>query len=197
VIGVHITPNLALTIGVAGGAIAIAIGRDVLASSSPAETGLFTIGSYLLMLALALIIARRNHLGPRALGLGDQDVLVRVVGIVALSGIAIVPHVLRGQAPFLPLSTMALDVPVLVLAVIAEELMCRGTLLTLARRSMPPVLSVVLTAATFSAMHAARYTVPVLLLGFVAGALWGTWRTLTGDLVAPIAGHLVADLVAG
>jgi membrane protease YdiL (CAAX protease family) len=191
------TRSLLPTFVVASATIAIAVGRDLLVRVRPVESEALTVGSALVVLIIAILFARTAQVEPLALGIGRKGVHVRIAGMVALSIIAAAPFLPKEHVLVQVLSTATRTTPIIAIAVIGEELLCRGTLLTLALRSMSPALAVAFTSVTFALMHAARYPPQVLLLGIVAGALWGTWRVVTGDLVGPIAGHFVADFLAG
>jgi membrane protease YdiL (CAAX protease family) len=77
-----------------------------------------------------------------------------------------------------------------------EEFLFRGVLFALWCRHGGPGRAVLLTSIAFAAAHGSLYPLPVLILGVAVGVLLGSWRALTGDLVAPILAHTAADAVA-
>lgn len=111
-------------------------------------------------------------------------------------GLALLPSLpgevagLYGQLRAPPGPVRAL--PVLALAVLAEEVVFRGLLIPAARDRGAAVVG----AALLYALAQLGAGSPALVgLALVCGLLWGLEYVLTGDLLAPLLTHLVWDLL--
>lgn len=172
-------------------AIAVAVARDSLARTALAWSMPIEATGYLALLLLSFATIRRTALRPRDLGIGPLSVGTRILGSLILAAVFAAPAVgraLRWEHPdALWLALVAAP---------AEELLCRGVIFALVARRCCPVFAVVASAVAFAAMHAAAHPPLALVAALAAGLVLGAWRAVSGDLVAPVAGHLLADVVA-
>jgi len=136
------------------------------------------IAAGLLLGGVALGLAALGWPATR-LGLGRSRFAVRVIGGLAL-----------GAVPLLPggLAVVAIAVS------IGEELAFRGALYAALDELGGAPLAVAGTTVLWTLAHALSH--PPEFLGAVAaaGLLLGLWRWACKDLVAPIIGHVIADL---
>ncbi|MEO8744695.1 MAG: CPBP family intramembrane glutamic endopeptidase [Candidatus Dormiibacterota bacterium] len=125
------------------------------------------------------------------LGLGTSRFGLRVIGGLALGAVLLLPGAARsGAAPMLPAGLALAAVAVS----IGEELAFRGVLYAALESVGGPPLAVVGSTLVWTAAHA--FSHPPAFLGAVAaaGLLLALWRWACRDLVAPIIGHVIADL---
>jgi membrane protease YdiL (CAAX protease family) len=128
---------------------------------------------------------------PHRLGLGTSRFGLRVLGGLALASVLLLPAAVRSSAvPLLPAGLAAAAVVVSV----GEELAFRGALYTALDELGGAPLAIIGSTALWTAAHALSH--PPAFLGAVAaaGLLLALWRWACRDLVAPIIGHLIADL---
>ncbi len=128
---------------------------------------------------------------PASLGLGTSRMAMRVLGGLALGVVLVLPTAARVTAvPLLP--------PALAIAAIAvsigEEIAFRGALFAALEEAGGPGLAVIGTTALWTAAHALSHPAEFLVPVAAAGLLLGIWRMACRDLVAPIIGHVLADL---
>ncbi len=92
--------------------------------------------------------------------------------------------------PFTPGRSLVLAL----IAGIAEELLFRGVLQTVAERTFPVFAAILLTNAIFGALHARTlfYAILAMMIGCWLGLLFH-W---TGSLMAPIIAHALYDFIA-
>jgi membrane protease YdiL (CAAX protease family) len=127
---------------------------------------------------------------PR-LGLGKSRLGLRVLGGLALGAVLLLPAAVRAsQAPVLPAS-LAL---IAVIISVAQEIAFRGVLFAALDEVGGAPLAVIGSTLAWTAAHALSH--PPEFLGAVAaaGLLLALWRWACRDLVAPIIGHVLADL---
>jgi membrane protease YdiL (CAAX protease family) len=125
------------------------------------------------------------------LGLGTYRLGLRVLGGLALAAVLLLPAAVRaGTAPVLPAS-LAL---VAIVVSVGEEIAFRGVLFAALEEIGGAPLAVIGSTVLWTAAHALSH--PPQFLGAVAaaGLLLGLWRYACRDLVAPVIGHVIADL---
>ena len=125
------------------------------------------------------------------LGLGTSRFGLRIIGGLALGVVLLLPAAARaGAAPMLPAGLAMAAVAVS----IGEELAFRGALYAALEEAGGAPLAVVGSTVAWTAAHALSH--PPAFLGAVAaaGLLLALWRWACRDLVAPIIGHVIADL---
>jgi membrane protease YdiL (CAAX protease family) len=125
------------------------------------------------------------------LGLGTSKFGLRILGGLALGAVLLLPAAVRaGAAPLLPVGLAAAAVAVS----IGEELAFRGALYAALDELGGAPLAIVGSTLLWTAAHA--FSHPPAFLGAVAaaGLLLALWRWACRDLVAPIIGHVIADL---
>lgn len=132
-------------------------------------------------------------LGWRAqsLGLGGSHLGWRIVGGFALGAVLLLPTAVRADAaPILP---AGLALPAVAIS-IGEELAFRGALYAALDELGGAPLAILGSTALWTLAHA--FSHPPSFLGAVAaaGLLLALWRWACRDLVAPIVGHVIADL---
>jgi membrane protease YdiL (CAAX protease family) len=128
---------------------------------------------------------------PEKLGLGTSRFGFRVLGGLALAVVLLLPAAVRVSAvPILP--------PALAVAAIAvslgEEIAFRGALFAALEEAGGAPLAVVGSTALWTAAHALSHPPAFLVAVAAAGLLLALWRLACRDLVAPIIGHVIADL---
>ena len=125
------------------------------------------------------------------LGLGTSRFGLMILGGLALGGVLLLPAAVRpGAAPLLPAS---LAIAAVVVS-IGEELAFRGVLYAALEESGGAPLAIGGTTLVWTVAHALSH--PPEFLGAVAaaGLLLALWRWACRDLVAPVIGHVIADL---
>lgn len=125
------------------------------------------------------------------LGLGTSRFWLRVLGGFALAIVLLLPAAARLTAvPILP--------PVLAVAAISvsvgEEIAFRGALFAALEEAGGAPLAVIGSTALWTAAHALSHPPEFLFAVAAAGLLLALWRLWCRDLVAPIIGHVIADL---
>jgi membrane protease YdiL (CAAX protease family) len=115
---------------------------------------------------------------------------LRVLGGIALGAVLILPAAVRAGAPLLPAGLAVAAVAVS----IGEELAFRGALYAALDELGGAPLAVAGTTVLWTLAHVMSH--PPQFLGAVAaaGLLLALWRWACRDLVAPIIGHVIADL---
>jgi membrane protease YdiL (CAAX protease family) len=125
------------------------------------------------------------------LGLGTSRLGLRILGGLALAIVLLLPAAVRASAaPILPASLALAAVTIS----IAQELAFRGVLYAALEEAGGAPLAIVGSTVAWTAAHALSH--PPAFLGAVAaaGLLLALWRWACRDLVAPIIGHVIADL---
>jgi membrane protease YdiL (CAAX protease family) len=128
---------------------------------------------------------------PGRLGLGTSRLGLRILGGIALGAVLLLPAAIRsGAAPLLP-AGWALGA---VAVSIGEELAFRGALFAALEELGGAPLAIVGSTLLWTLAHVLSH--PPEFLGAVAaaGLLLAMWRWACRDLVAPILGHVIADL---
>ena len=125
------------------------------------------------------------------LGLGTSRIGLRIVGGLALGAVLLLPAAARASAvPILPAGLAVAAIAVSV----GEELAFRGALYAALDELGGAPLAIVGSTVVWTAAHVLSH--PPAFLGAVAaaGLLLALWRWACRDLVAPIIGHVIADL---
>jgi membrane protease YdiL (CAAX protease family) len=115
----------------------------------------------------------------------------RIIGGLALGAVLLLPAAARsGAVPILPAGLAFAAIAVS----IGEELAFRGALYAALDELGGAPLAIAGSTAVWTAAHALSH--PPAFLGAVAaaGLLLALWRWACRDLVAPIIGHVIADL---
>jgi membrane protease YdiL (CAAX protease family) len=128
---------------------------------------------------------------PDRLGLGTSRLAMRLIGGFALAVVLLLPAAARMTA--VPLLPSGLAVAAIAVAV-GEEVAFRGALFAALEDLGGGALAVVGTTALWTAAHALSHPPEFLFSVAAAGLLLGVWRMACRDLVAPIIGHVIADL---
>lgn len=159
---------------------------------------LVPVALFVLVAVLALSPAERSSLRPQA----------RTVLVGLLAGAAMVAltypafDLLAAELPALGGATEALyarsrwfapllELPALVLVVVAEELLWRGLLAGALRESLGAAATIALAAAVYALAQAGLGSGLLVGLAFGCGLVWGGLRFATGSLWAPFGCHLV------
>jgi membrane protease YdiL (CAAX protease family) len=125
------------------------------------------------------------------LGLSTSRLGLRVLGGFALAAVLLLPAAARaGGAPFLPAGLAAAAIAIS----IGEEVAFRGALYAALEDLGGAPLAVVGTTVLWTAAHALSHPAEFLPAVAAAGLLLGLWRWACRDLVAPVIGHVIADL---
>lgn len=127
----------------------------------------------------------------QSLGLGGSRLGLRIIGGFALGAVLLLPAAARaGAAPILP---AGLALPAVAIS-IGEELAFRGALYAALDELGGAPLAIAGSTVVWTLAHA--FSHPIAFLGAVAaaGLVLALWRWACRDLVAPIIGHVVADL---
>ena len=128
---------------------------------------------------------------PGKLGLGTSQFGLRLLGGLALAAVLLLPAAARvGALPILP--------PALAVAAVAvsvgEEIAFRGALFAALEEVGGAPLAVIGSTALWTAAHALSHPPAFLFAVAAAGLVLALWRLVCKDLVAPIIGHVLADL---
>jgi len=125
------------------------------------------------------------------LGLGTSRLGLRILGGMAIGAALLLPGAVRsGAVPILPAGLAFAAVAVS----IGEELAFRGALYAALDELGGAPLAIAGSTVVWTAAHALSH--PPVFLGAVAaaGLVLAVWRWACRDLVAPIIGHVIADL---
>jgi membrane protease YdiL (CAAX protease family) len=149
-------------------------------------------------LAIAALVLGGAALGavaigrpPDRLGLGTSRFGLRVLGGLALAAVLLLPAAVRSSAvPMLPAGLALAAVAVSV----GEELAFRGALYAALDELGGAPVAIVGSTLLWTAAHALSHPPAFLWAVAAAGLLLALWRWACRDLVAPIIGHVVADL---
>jgi membrane protease YdiL (CAAX protease family) len=145
-----------------------------------------------LVLGGAALVVSAAGWTPQQLGLGNSRIGLRILGGLALGAVLLLPTAVRATAaPLLPASLAFAAVAIS----IGEEVAFRGALYAALERVGGAPVAIVGSTAVWTAAHA--FSHPPEFLGAVAaaGLLLGLWRWACRDLVGPIIGHVLADLM--
>jgi membrane protease YdiL (CAAX protease family) len=125
------------------------------------------------------------------LGLGTSRLGWRILGGLALGAVLLLPAAVRSAAvPALPAGLALAAVAVS----IGEELAFRGALYAALDELGGPPVAIIGSTAVWTAAHTLSHPPAFLAAVAAAGLLLALWRWACRDLVAPIIGHVVADL---
>jgi len=125
------------------------------------------------------------------LGLGTSRFWLRVIGGLALGAVLLLPAAARaGGAPLLPAGLAAAAIAVS----IGEELAFRGALYAALDELGGAPLAIGGSTLLWTLAHALSHPPEFLVAVAAAGLLLGLWRWACKDLVAPIIGHVIADI---
>lgn len=128
---------------------------------------------------------------PEQLGLGGRRLALRVFGGLALGVVLLLPAAVRsGAAPMLPAGLALAAVAVS----IGEEIAFRGALYASLDEAGGAPAAVIGSTVLWTGAHALSHPPQFLVAVFAAGLLLALWRWACRDLVAPIIGHVIADL---
>jgi membrane protease YdiL (CAAX protease family) len=124
------------------------------------------------------------------LALGRSRLVLRVIGGLALGAVLLLPAAARSGGPMLPAGLAFAAVAVS----IGEEIAFRGVLYAALEGLGGAPLAIIGSTLLWTVAHALSH--PPEFLGAVAaaGLLLALWRWACKDLVAPIIGHVLADL---
>jgi membrane protease YdiL (CAAX protease family) len=128
---------------------------------------------------------------PERLGLGTSRFGLRILGGVALGAVLLLPAAARSNTvPLLPAGLAMAAVAVS----IGEELAFRGALYAALEDVGGAPLAITGSTLLWTLAHVLSH--PPEFLGAVAaaGLVLALWRWACKDLVAPIVGHVIADL---
>jgi membrane protease YdiL (CAAX protease family) len=125
------------------------------------------------------------------LGLGTSRFGLRIIGGLALGAVLLLPAAVRsGAAPMLPAGLAVAAVAVS----IGEELAFRGVLYAALDELGGAPLAIIGSTLLWTVAHALSHPPAFLAAVAAAGLLLALWRWACKDLVAPIIGHVIADL---
>jgi membrane protease YdiL (CAAX protease family) len=128
---------------------------------------------------------------PDRLGLGTSRFGLRVLGGLALAAVLLLPAAVRSSAvPLLPAGLAVAAVAVSV----GEELAFRGALYAALDELGGAPVAILGSTVVWTAAHALSHPPAFLWAVAAAGLLLALWRWACKDLVAPIIGHVMADL---
>ena len=125
------------------------------------------------------------------LGIGGSRLGLRVLGGLALGAVLLLPAAVRSTAvPLLPASLAVAAVAVS----IGEEIAFRGALYAALEQLGGAPLAVIGSTVVWTAAHALSHPPSFLWAVAAAGLVLALWRWACRDLVAPIIGHVIADV---
>jgi membrane protease YdiL (CAAX protease family) len=169
------------------------------------------IGAYILLVEWTRALATRNPgaavvavlLGGAALmvsaigwpapklGLGTSRLGLRILGGFALAAVLLLPAAVRAsEAPIIPASFAVLAVIISV----SQEVAFRGVLYAALDEAGGAPLAIAGSTVAWTSAHALSHPPEFLWAVAAAGLLLALWRWACRDLVAPIIGHVIADL---
>lgn len=124
------------------------------------------------------------------LGLGTSKLGLRLLGGVALGAVLLLPAAVRPGAPLLPAGLALAAVAVS----IGQEIAFRGVLYAALEELGGAPLAVAGSTLVWTLAHSLSHPAEFLPAVAAAGLLLALWRWACRDLVAPIVGHVIADL---
>jgi membrane protease YdiL (CAAX protease family) len=138
----------------------------------------------------ALMVSAIGWPAPK-LGLGTSRLGLRILGGFALAAVLLLPAAVRAsQAPLIPASFAV----VAVIISVAQEVAFRGVLYAALDEAGGAPLAIVGSTVAWTAAHALSHPPAFLWAVAAAGLLLALWRWACRDLVAPLIGHVLADL---
>ena len=174
-----------LRVAVIGGYVLVAEWARVLIATAPnAAVPALILGG------LALVVTAFTF-PPERLGTGRSRLALRLIGGCALGVILLLPAAARSSAvPLIPAGLAAAAVVVSV----GEEIAFRGALYAALEEAGGAPLAIIGSTALWTAAHALSHPPEFLFAVAATGLLLALWRWACRDLVAPIIGHVIADL---
>ena len=158
--------------------------RALISTQPNAATGALVLGG------LALVVTAAGW-PPERLGLGKTRFALRVLGGLALAAVLLLPAAVRASA--VPILPAFLVLPAVIVAV-GEEIAFRGALYAALEDLGGAPVAIIGTTALWTAAHALSHPPQFLVAVAAAGLLLALWRWACKDLVAPIIGHVIADI---
>ena len=158
--------------------------RALISTQPRAAMGALVLGG------LALVVTAAGWPLER-LGLGSSRFAFRILGGLALAAVLLLPAAVRSSA--VPILPAFLVLPAVVVAV-GEEIAFRGALYAALEDLGGAPVAIIGTTALWTAAHALSHPPQFLVAVAAAGLLLALWRWACKDLVAPIIGHVIADL---
>lgn len=158
--------------------------RALISTQPRAAMGALVLGG------LALVVTAAGWPLER-LGLGKSRFALRILGGLALAAVLLLPAAVRSSA--VPILPAFLVLPAVVVAV-GEEIAFRGALYAALEDLGGAPVAIIGTTALWTAAHALSHPPQFLFAVAAAGLLLALWRWACKDLVAPIIGHVIADL---
>lgn len=125
------------------------------------------------------------------LGLGKSRFGLRILGGLALAAVLLLPAAVRANA--VPILPAALALPAIAVSV-GEEVAFRGALYAALEEAGGAPLAIVGSTVAWTLAHALSHPPEFLVAVVATGLLLALWRWACRDLVAPIIGHVLADL---
>jgi membrane protease YdiL (CAAX protease family) len=158
--------------------------RAQVSNGSHALSGVLILGGLALALTGAGWPAERLGIGKSRLGL-------RIIGGLALAAVLLLPAAVRADsAPILP---AVLALPAIAVSM-GQEVAFRGALYAALDEVGGAPLAIVGSTVAWTLAHAFSHPPEFLAAVAMAGLLLALWRWACRDLVAPIIGHVIADL---
>jgi membrane protease YdiL (CAAX protease family) len=144
-----------------------------------------------LILGGAALTAVALAIPAQSLGLGTSRLPLRIFGGLALGAVLLLPAAVRSSAA--PLLPAGLAVAAVVVS-IGEEIAFRGALYAALEEAGGAPMAVLGSTFLWTLAHALSHPPAFLVAVAAAGLLLALWRWACKDLVAPIIGHVLADL---
>jgi membrane protease YdiL (CAAX protease family) len=116
---------------------------------------------------------------------------LRIIGGLALAAVLLLPAAVRASG--VPILPAALALPAIVVSV-GQEIAFRGALFAALDEVGGAPLAIAGSTIAWTLAHALSHPPEFLGAVAMAGLLLALWRWACRDLVAPIIGHVVADL---
>jgi membrane protease YdiL (CAAX protease family) len=170
-----------------GGAVIV---RVALAGSAGARSVSAGLVFGALVLGLAMLPGVRGALAP---GPARTQLVIGLAGSAVLCAVPLTVHV-RTPGGTLPLGQLPVWAAVVTVVAVAEEVLLRGVLWSIAEQWRGTTAALVMTTAAFGLLHVPLYGWDALPLDLAAGLLLGGLRIATGGWGSAAVAHTVADL---
>jgi membrane protease YdiL (CAAX protease family) len=154
------------------------------------STGAHALGGVLILGGLALALTGVGWPAER-LGIGKSRFAWRIVGGLALAAVLLLPAAVRANS--VPILPAALALPAILVS-IGEEVAFRGALFAALEEAGGAPLAIIGSTVAWTLAHALSHPPEFLGAVAMAGLMLALWRWACRDLVAPIIGHVIADL---
>jgi membrane protease YdiL (CAAX protease family) len=154
------------------------------------STGSHALFGVLILGGLALALTGVGWPAGR-IGFGKSRFGLRIIGGLALAAVLLLPAAVRANA--VPTLLAAQAVPAIVVSV-GQEIAFRGALYAALEEVGGAPVAIVGSTAAWTLVHALSHPPEFLGAVAMAGLLLALWRWACRDLVAPIIGHVIADL---